>query len=212
MSYAPYTNLQATPDFATFQFSSPTLPEPTIRQLRFNSQQGGRIYHTEFRNRPTDKKDDPSWQDSKDFLCVVLTTLQIIEIYSERYPRRILRFSGDTTPKALVFGTILTRFHHLLNPLFLIETESPGHGATRGNERTCVLPGGAGGNDRCNASPGGRSGNDRSYAFLIRRKPVPFFSVHTIESTWNGTSRIFDNRFSIELDKSIRIGLTLPTL
>jgi len=214
MAYAPYTDLQATPDFAAFQFASPTLPEPTIRQVRFNGQQDGRIYHVEFRSQQSKsaesksaesksasvgKKDDPSWRDSKDFYCVVLTTVQIIEIYSERYPRRILLFSGDTALKALVFGTILVRFHHLLAPLFQIETETPGlKGSSDGKERSCPL-----------AGPDGKNG---SYAYLMKRKPIPYFTVHTVESIWNGTSRIFNNRFSIELDKSIRIGLTLPPI
>jgi hypothetical protein len=126
MAYAPYTHLEATPDFATFQFASPTLPEPMVRQVRFNAHPGGRIYRVEFRNKTADRKDDPSWPDSKDFFCTVLTTLQIIEIYSERYPARALRLSGDSTTKALVFGTLLGRFQHLLAPLFDIETEPPG--------------------------------------------------------------------------------------
>src|SRR5215475_8280016 len=115
MSYAPYTNLQATPDFATFQFNNPTLSDPTIRQVQFNGQQGGRVYYVEFRNRPAGRKDESSWIESRDFHCVVLTTLQILEIYSDRYPRRILRICGNTTPKSQVFGTILTRYSHLLN-------------------------------------------------------------------------------------------------
>jgi hypothetical protein len=202
MAYAPYTNLQATPDFATFQFTSPTLPEPTIRQVRFNGHQGGRIYHVEFRSQPADKKDDPSWQESKDFFCLVLTTIQIIEIYSERYPRRVLRFMGDTALKAFVFGTILVRFRHLLAPLFQIETETPGQGSSGGMERPCAFAG----------SPNGKNGSYGSCAFLMKRKPFPYFSIHTVESTWNGISRIFNNRFSIELDKSIRIGLTVPSM
>jgi hypothetical protein len=199
MSYAPYTNLQATPDFATFQFTSPILPEPIIRQIRFNGHQDGRIYHAEFRNKPTDKKDDPAWPETKDFLCVVLTLLQIIEIYSERYPRRILLFSGDTARKDLVFWTILARFRHLLVPLFQIEAETPDPNGSDGKRRSGPFSGSSG-------------GKDRSYAFLIRRTPFPHFSINTIESTWNGTSRIFNNRFSIGLDKRIRIGLTLPTV
>jgi len=210
MSYAPYTDLQATPDFTTFQFTSPTLPEPSIRRLRFNCHQGGSIYHVEFRSKPTDKKEDPAWRNSKDFLCVVLTTIQIIEIYSERYPRRILRFSGDTVPKALVFGTILVRFHHLLAPLFQIETETPGPNGSIGKERSCLFSGCPDENDRHRASPGSPGGKDRSCAFLMKRNPFPYFSVHTVESTWNGTSRIFNNRYSIGLDKRVQIGLTLP--
>ena len=181
MSFAPYTNLQATPDFAAFQFSNPTVPDPTIRQVQFNGQQGGRLYHVEFRNRPADSKDDGSWLESRDFHCVVLTTLQILEIYSDRYPRRILRFTANTLPKAQVFGAILTRYSHLLSSLFLVEKEIT-------------------------------SQNRPVPDCLIRRKPVPFFSIHTIESKWSGSSRIFKSDFSIELDKSIRIGLTLPTV
>jgi hypothetical protein len=185
MPYAPYTNLQATTDFASFQFDSPTLPEATTRQVRFIGQQNGRIYHVDLRNKPTGKHDDPSWPDSKDFLCTVVTVIQIIEVYLERYPRRIVRFSGDSPLKAMVFGVILSRFHHLLSPLFQIDTETPG--------------------------PMNRD-DERSYAFLIKRKPVPFFSVHTVESTWSGTSRIFNTGFSVGIDKSIRVGLTLPTI
>ena len=148
MSYAPYTNLQATPDFATFQFTSPTLPEPIIRQVRFNGHHDGRIYHAEFRNKPTDKKDDPAWPETRDFLCVVLTTIQIIEIYSERYPRRILLFTGDTARKELVFWTILVRFRHLLVPLFQIEAETPDPDSSDGKGRPCPFPGGPGEKDR----------------------------------------------------------------
>lgn len=164
-----------------------------MRQVSFTGHQNGRIYHADLRDlrngiplRPAGKIDDPLWPDSKDFLCVVVTVIQVIEAYSERYPRRVVRFSGDTPLKALVFGTILTRFHHLLSPLFQIDTETPG--------------------------PMGPEDDARAYAFLLRRKPIPFFSVNTVESTWNGTSRIFNTGFSIGLDKSIRVGLTLPTI
>jgi hypothetical protein len=173
MAYAPYTDLEATADFATFQFISPTLPEPTVRQVRFNGQHGGRIYQVEFRNKTTDRKEDPTWPDSKDFFCTALTVLQIIEIYSERYPGRILRFSADTSAKTRVFGVILGRFHDLLAPLFDVETETPGP----------------------------------SCAFRIKRKPIPCFSINTVESTWNGTSQIFHNPFSIKIDKRIRMQL-----
>jgi hypothetical protein len=173
MAYAPYTNLEATPDFATFQFIPPTLPEPAVRQVRFTGHQGGRIYHVEFRNKTTDRKHDPSWPDSKDFLCTALTVLQIIEIYSERYPGRVLRFSGNASARECVFGAILSRFYHLLTPLFDIEPDP-------------------------SRPPG---------TFLIKRKPIPSLSINTVESTWNGMSQIFHNRFSIKLDKRIRVQL-----
>ncbi|HUB62817.1 MAG TPA: hypothetical protein VL978_19015 [Puia sp.] len=199
MAYAPYTRLEATPDFATFQFSSPTLPEPIVRQARFNGHQGGRIYYVDFRNSEPGKKDDLDWQESKDFFCTVLTVLQIIEIYSERYPRRVLWLTGNSILKALVFGTILARFHHLLIPLFDIGAETPGPDSSDKNERSWPYSGGSAEKEHCPA-------------FRISRKPVPCFSLNTIESTWNGTSRIFRDRFSVKLDKRIRIGVTLPPI
>jgi hypothetical protein len=199
MAYAPYTHLEATPDFATFQFISPTLPEPTVRQVRFNGHPGGRIYHVEFRNGESNKIDDPNWSESKDFFCTVLTTLQVIEIYSERYPRRVLRFSGNSTLKAMVFGTILARYYHFLAPLFDIETETPGLASPGEKERSCRFA-------------SGFIEGDRSYAFLVKRKLRPGFSINTVESIWHGTSRIFHDRYSVRLDQRIRIGVTLPPI
>ena len=72
-------------------------------------------------------------------------------------------------------------------------------------------PGRDGGKERCYPLTGGAEERDRSYLFLVKRKPFPCFSISTVESIWNGTSQIFHNRFSIKLDKRVRIGLTLPT-
>jgi hypothetical protein len=51
-----------------------------------------------------------------------------------------------------------------------------------------------------------------SISFVLKRKPIPYLTVHSIHSTWKGLSRLFENRFSIELDKTIRVGLTMPTV
>jgi hypothetical protein len=186
MNCKPYTSLQATPDFANFEFSSPTLSEPIVRQVKFLSQQGGQSYLVEFRNKPTGKKDDPGWPETKDFLQVIATTIEIIEIYSERYPRRILRFCADSRQKRLVFGTILKGFKELLSPLFLVEAQNPAIFAVEDSARPA--------------------------SFQLSRKAMPYLTVNTVQSTWHGMSRIFDQQFSVAMDKTIRIGMTMPLI
>lgn len=185
MQYTPYTNLQATPDFANFHFTSSTLPEPTERQVRFISQPGGRIYLVDLRNKPAERKDGPNWPETRDFLVVTCTLIQIIEIYTERYPTRVLRFRADNRIKRLIFSNIALRFGDLLSRLFLLDKDQP---------------------DSL------QSENDPVPVFHIQRKVIPFVAVNTVRSTWNGTSRIFDKPFMVEIDRSIRVGMTLPVI
>ncbi|HET6255889.1 MAG TPA: hypothetical protein VFE32_17565 [Puia sp.] len=195
MAYAPYTNLKATPDFAFFQFTSPTQPDPTIRQVRFNQQQNGRVYLVDFQSYPAGKKEDRSWPETEDFLCVLLTIVQIIEIYSERYPRRLLLFNVKTPLHTLVFGSIVLRYAYLLFPVFMFEPEKPETADEKARHcPLCPRP------DK----------TERIDSFVLRRLPFPYFSTHTVESTWKGTSQIFNTRFSIELDKTTRVSAILP--
>ncbi|HLI94113.1 MAG TPA: hypothetical protein VKU83_10900 [Puia sp.] len=185
MQYTPYTNLQAAPDFANFNFISPTLPGPIERQVRFISQPGGQIYLVDFRNKPAESKEPPNWPESKDFLLVTCTLLQIVEIYTERYPQRVLRFRADSRLKRLIFLNMALRFENLLSPLFLVDKNDGG------------LP---------------RPEGDPVFVFQVQRKPVPFVAINTVQSTWNGTSRIFGKPFKVEIDRSIRVGMTVPVI
>lgn len=184
MSHTPYTNLQATLDFSNFQFSTETTNGFVDRLVRFRGQKGGQICQVDFQNREAGIEDDPSWPQSDEFLDAVVTLVLIVEIYSERYPMRVLRFSPDSHIKAHLFGNMCGRFKYLLETLFTIKWEN--HDIARSCENRCCRP------------------------FLLRRKPTPYFSVHSVETNWRGTSRIFNNRFKIELEKSIRIDLTVP--
>ena len=132
-------------------------------------------------DREAAAKDDPSWPQSDEFSDAALTLVLIIEIYTERYPNRVLRFSGDGQIKALLFGTISGRFKYLIETLFTITWER--HQTTGiGQEAGCRV-------------------------FLLRRKPIPYMLVHTVETNWSGVSRVFNNQFKIEVEKSIRVGL-----
>lgn len=184
MSFTPITDLEATPDFSNFQFRTETTNGLSFRRVRFCGQKDGQIYQVEFKNCETEIKEDLSWPLNDGFLDVALTLILIIEIYSDRYPKRVLKFSPDNQVKAFLFSKITGRFKYLLEKLFIIEKEA--------NSNETVFQG-------------------QIYCrFLLKRKPIPFISLHTIESNWRGQSRIFQNDFKIELEKSVRIGLTNP--
>jgi hypothetical protein len=188
MTCSPYTNLQATPDFSTFQFTSPTPTEPVIRQVRFTGQKDGLIYHLDLRDRSDGRKDNPSRiLDIGDMDNILATLIEIIEIYTERYPRRVIRLKGNTWQKVFLYREALDRYADILCPLFTIDMEAR------------------------NSSTGPGSDPD-SISFLLKRKPIPYLTIHSIHSTWKGLSRLFEKKFSIELDKTIRVGLTMPTV
>ena len=191
MTCAPYTNLQATPDFSTFQFISPTPTEPVTRQVRFIGQKDGLIYHLDLRDRPDGKKDGPSRiMDIGDMDNVLATLVQIIEIYTERYPRRTIRLKGDTQEKAHLYRMALDHHLDILCPLFIINLEE--HVADDAEDA----------DDR----------NIDNIAFVLKRKPIPFLSIHAIQTTWSGHSRLFGRKVTIEVDKAVRVGVALPMM
>jgi hypothetical protein len=188
MLHAPYKHLQALRDFSAFQFTSTGKAGPVTRQVRFNGQKDAGVYTLDLRDLPVTKKDDPGRvTDQGDMNTVLATLIQIIEIYTERYPRRSVRLKGDTQEKALLYRTALDHHLDILCPLFLINLE-----------------------EQVSASGGNRSIDN--IAFVLKRKPIPFLSVHTIQTTWSSYSRLFGRNITIELDKGVRLGIALPIM
>jgi hypothetical protein len=181
---APYIKLQALPDFSAFQFTSIGDSGNIVRQVRFNGHQNGRIYHLDLRDLPAPQKGEPGKiADCGDMDIVMATLMQIIEIYTERYPRRTVRLRGNTRQKARLYRTALEKHLTILHPIFMVELE-------KSDVETDI----------------------DSIAFLLKRKPIPYFTIHTIHTTWNGQSRLFDKKVTIELNKTLRIGVALPAL
>lgn len=179
-------HIQALRDFSAFQFISAGIAGPVIRQVRFNGQRDAGIYNLDLRDLPVTKKDDPGRvTDQGDMKTVLATLIQIIEIYTERYPRRSVRLKGDTQEKAHLYRLALERHLDILCPLFIINLE-----------------------EHISASNGDRSIDN--IGFLLKRKPIPFLSLHTIQTTWSGHSRLFGSKVTIEVDKTVRLGVALP--
>jgi hypothetical protein len=187
MVHAPYMHLQALRDFSAFQFTSAGMAGSVTRQIRFNGQRDAGVYNFDLRDLPVTKKDEPGRvTDQGDMNTLLATLVQVIEIYTERYPRRTIRLKGDTQEKAHLYRLAVDRHLDMLSPLFIINLEE-------------------------HISPS----SDRSIdniAILLKRKPIPFLSVHAIHTTWSGHSRLFGRKVTIEVDKAVRVGVALPML
>lgn len=186
MIHEPYSNLQAMPDFSAFLFNSIGLSGTITRQVRFTGQKDGKIYNLDLRDFPVEKNAGPAEiADNGDMDTILSTLIQIIEVYTERYPRRTIRLVGNTGQKTQLYRSALERHLDIIYPLFVVSLE----------ENVCSSP-----SDR----------NINSIAFLLKRKPIPYFTIHTIHTTWSGQSRMFKRKVKIELVKGVRIGVALP--
>lgn len=179
-------HLQATPDFSAFQFTSEGLSGNVTRQVRFIGQKDGRIYNLDLRDLPAGKNAAPGRVvDIGDTNYVLATLVQVIEVYTERYPRRAIRLMGNTEEKAQLYRAAVERHLDILHPLFIISLE-----------------------EHNSASQPGQGIN--SIALLLKRKPIPYFTIHTIHATWSGHSRLFKRKVTIDLERGVRVGLALP--
>jgi hypothetical protein len=186
MVYVPYMHLQALRDFSAFQFTSAGPAGPVTRQVRFNGQRDNGIYNLDLRDLPVTKKDGPGpVSDQGDMNTVLATLVQVIELYTERYPRRTVRLKGDTQEKAHLYRMALEHHLDILCPLFMIEMEEH------------------------ISAPGGIRSID-NIAFRLKRKPIPFLTFQTIQTTWSGHSRLFGSKVAIEVEKAVRVGIALP--
>lgn len=186
MLQPPYMHLQAFRDFSAFQFTSRGMHDPVTRQVRFNGQGRAGIYNLDLQDLPVTKKDDPGRiTDLGDMETVLATLIQIVEIYTERYPQRTVQLRGDTPQKDHLYWLALQRYKDILRPLFFIDV-------------------------KVNTSTDEDDLSIADIAYLLKRKPIPFFSLHTVQTTWSGHSRLFGRKVTIEMDKEVRVGIALP--
>ena len=115
----------------------------------------------------------------------VLTTLiMIIELYLERYPERAIRLKGNTKEKTRLYRIALDMHVDVLKQHFEIIVEQ----------------------DKRASHPRGRDNFD-NIGFLIRRRPGVRFTLHSIQTTRNSRSLLFGKTVSVEIQRSIEIGL-----
>jgi len=176
-----YTSLRALPDLSLFQFRTGKSGSILIR-LRFARLRTS-VYDLSVEQRTVGKTAGDAFCDAffyseKDAEGLLSTVIQIIELYTGRYPGRIIRLRGNTHLQTVLFKVILRVHHDLLCPLFSIDKE--------GGRRLF---------------PFRRSAGDS--AFLLKRRADSALPSHPIRASVRTRSRLFGNLVHVELEREI---------
>ena len=172
MLHRSFTCLQALPDLSTFQFRTSREASITF-QLRFTLLRSG-IYDLGIEQRQSSSVFYPYLFSEDDAGRILDTVIQIIELYTEKYPGRIIRLKGSTDLQAALFRIILSTHHDLLCPLFSIDKE--------GGKRFF---------------PFRRDGGDG--VFLLKRRADSPLLSHPLRASVDMRSRLFGNMVHVEL-------------
>ena len=179
--------MKALPDFSAFQFTSEEEAGPTTREVRF-LQKAPDIYNMDIGDPPEKDEDKPGQENENgSFNCLMTTLILIIELYSEKYPNRIIRLKGDTTDKARLYRKTLDKHVSALSSFFEIIVEKDRNFFRSFRQRDSL----------------------DNIAFLIKRKPGWSFTIHTLQTNRCSRSQLFDRAVSVEIQRSIEIGFEM---
>jgi len=174
-----FTCLHALPDLSTFQFRTGRESAITF-QLRFTPLRSG-IYDLGIEQRQSSNIFYPYFVSEEDAGEILDTVIQVIELYTEKYPGRIIRLKGSTDLQSALFRIILRTHHDLLCPLFSIDKE--------GGRRFFPF-----------------RRNTAESVFLLKRKADSHLPSYPIRASVNMRSRLFGNLVHVELHREISSG------
>ena len=185
MHNLPFTIL-ALSDFSMFEFGT-TMTEGTFsKQVRFIEQKNSSIYEVEIRDSPWVPAAERLEMSHPSILNRFMATLlQAIEVHTEKYPNRTIRLRGETEERVNLYRTALDKHLDALYPLFEITIDQ-------------------------NASKLLLDQKFEGIAFLLKRKPIPFITIHSSRTIWESRSKLFGTKISIEIDKGVRVNMMNP--
>jgi hypothetical protein len=186
------TELKALPDYSHFLFISRGIAGSTTREVRFIRQKeknifnnsSNPIYNLDIRDFHQDVQSLAAITDNGDMNNVLTTLIMIIELYSDRFPDRVIRLKGDTKEKSLLYRIALDKHVDVLKQHFVISMEE---------DNTAFLS-------------QGQSPID-NIGFLIKRRPGVRFTVQSIRTLRNSRSLLFGKTVSVETQRGIEIGV-----
>lgn len=184
----PCIELRAHPDFSAFQFTSRGPAGSIIRQVRFTGQKGGNIYNLDINDLHPKDPSARTITDNGDMNHVMTTLLQIIEVYTERYPDRVIRLEGNTKEKVRLYRTALDKHVDIIYPHFEIGLELgnrffPPHS----QNPDCV----------------------DDISFILKRRPGLCVSIHSIQTTRNSRSLLFGQTVSVQIHRNVEVGVKM---
>lgn len=180
-----HVRLKGSPDFSSFQFTTQSQAGPVVREFQFVYQKEKDVYNLELIDSGCSHPKHSTSIDSTEIDEVITMMMQVIELYTERHPERTIRLKGDTHEKAKLYRSALDLHCDLLFPIFDIGMELEKPFSFRSQTRESL----------------------DAIAFLLRRRPGTFISIHTIQTTLTSRSLLLGNKVSVELHRYIHVGL-----
>jgi hypothetical protein len=169
-----FTFLHALPDLSCFTFRTGSAGSILVR-LRFNQLRTG-VYDLSIEQRAAGADFKSFLYTEEDAHGLLATVIQIIELYTDRYPNRIVRLQGITDFQITLFRVLLRVHEELLGPLFSINKE--------GGRRLF---------------PFRRNTGDS--AFLLKRRADTSLPSLPIRASVRTRSRLFGNWVYVELER-----------
>ena len=165
------TYLHARPDFGLFRFVK-GVAGSVILELSFVVKHTG-IYDLCVERCQLFNQPIPPLLVDDDVEDLLTTVIQVIELYTGKYPDRTIRLRQNNRLQTTIFRVILDIYRHRLDPMFLIE------------EQKAPFP-----NLRW---------KPQSPPMLLKRRPDSVLQAHPIQFTMNTHSRLFGNPVHVRL-------------
>src|SRR5258708_24092119 len=175
-------DLKRLTDLSALQFTRRGIAGATARVVRSISPKEGNAsqntYDLDIGDLHPEDQSSTTIPDNGDMNKVLTTLMLIIELYTERYPTRVIRLKGDTKEKARLYRIALDLHVDVLFPHFDIGLEQENRFfPLHGQNQECI----------------------DNIAFLLKRKPGLCFTVHSIQTTRSSRTLLFANTVSVEL-------------
>jgi len=186
MSQSSPINLQSTRDFTTFQFQIAQGYDAVGWQVRFVPHKDTRMFEVELKPASSSIIDDLDFkvmdQPGPDVAEMLLLT---VDVYSERYPHRVIYLKTETSSKAKFYRTLVEKYLPRLTEVFRVDF-SPEMSSDEQNWGIQYI------------------------GFLLSRKPVPYLNLTSVETVWKGTSRLLRHKVTVVMEKTLRVSAALP--
>ncbi len=172
MSSQTCAHLQARPDLSLFRFATGFCGSVII-ELRFTALRPG-VFDFTIEEHRTIANTVLTLYNDDDVNELLLTIVQAIELYTGKYPERIIRLRPNNRLESAVFQVITRAIFDILRPMFIIEEEVKGR----------LIPFRRSGGNNC---------------FLLKRKPDPDGRMYPIQLTLNTHSWVSGKLVQVRL-------------
>ncbi|MEO7311060.1 MAG: hypothetical protein ABIX01_11730 [Chitinophagaceae bacterium] len=109
MQYEKYENVEVSPDFIEYEFTSIGPKGEIPKIIQFNTTNNPEIFNLAFGNKKEDGSlDDFAKDDNKDRNKILATVVSVIDLFFSAYPGKWIFFSGSTIERTRLYRMAIT--------------------------------------------------------------------------------------------------------